>query len=171
MNKSRQLAEKVEAQLAASIVELPTRGVKRAGFKVLHSMAMPSILVEFGYTSNFPDSEILKNYNCRTRMAQAVYLGARDFLLGRIEDGIDTSYLDYIKTAEARKKALALKKKSRPQKAAKTTKTRKYKVKSGDTLSQIASKNGISLSALLKLNKFSEKHLIKTGNTILLPAK
>ena len=72
MNKSRQLAEKVEAQLVASVVELTSRGVKRAGFKVLHSMAMPSILVEFGYVSNFNDAEILKNYTARTRLAQGL---------------------------------------------------------------------------------------------------
>lgn len=173
MNKSRQLAEKTEAQLAASIVGLPTRGVKRAGFKVLHSMAMPSILVEFGYTSNYQDSEILKNYTCRTRMAQAVYLGVRDFLLGRIEEGIDTDYLDYIKTAAARKAQQAFQRQK--NKAAKSksngNKARSYRVKSGDTLSGIASKHGVSLVKLKKANKLSNKSLVKTGQTIVIPAK
>lgn len=177
MNKSRQLAEKTEAQLGASIVEMPSRGVKRAGFKVLHSMAMPSILVEFGYTSNYQDSEILKNYTSRTKMAQAVYLGARDFLLGRIEEGIDTDYLAYIKTAAAEKaKKAFLRQKNKAAKAKqKSTKSAKnggkYKVKAGDTLSGIASKHGVSISSLQKANKFSDKHMIKAGQTIIIPAK
>lgn len=178
MNKSRQLAEKVETQLAASVVQLPSRGVKRAGFKVLHSMAMPSILVEFGYVSNFQDAEILKNYTARTRLAQGVYFGLRDFLLGHIEEGLDTSYLDYIQTAAAerarqaalRKKAAESKKKSGGKKA-KTGKAGTYKVKSGDTLSGIAAKHGVSVSQLLKANNFSDKHLIKSGQTIKIPGK
>lgn len=179
MNKSRQLAEKTEAQLAASIVGLPSRGVKRAGFKVLHSMAMPSILVEFGYTSNYQDSEILKNYTCRTRMAQAVYLGVRDFLLVPIEEGIDTDYLEYIKTAAARKAQLAIQRQKNKEAKAKAKANKKsgknkagsYKVKSGDTLSGIASKLGVSLGSLKKANKFSDKSIVKTGQVIVVPAK
>ncbi len=172
MNKSRQLAEKVEAQLGASVIELPSRGVKRAGFKVLHSMAMPSVLVEFGYVSNLGDAEILKNYTARTRLAQGLYFGVRDFLLGHIEEGYDTAYLDFIKTAaaeRARKTALR-----RTQAAAKTPakgKTRTYKVKSGDTLSGIASRHGVSTAAIAKANKLSSKQVIKAGQTLIIPAK
>ncbi len=172
MNKSRQLAEKVEAQLGASVIELPSRGVKRAGFKVLHSMAMPSVLVEFGYVSNLGDAEILKNYTARTRLAQGLYFGVRDFLLGHIEEGYDTAYLDFIKTAaaeRARKTALR-----RTQAAAKTparSKTRTYKVKSGDTLSGIASRHGVSTAAIAKANKLSSKQVIKAGQTLIIPAK
>ncbi len=171
MNKSRQLAEKVEVQLGASVVELPSRGVKRAGFKVLHSMAMPSILVEFGYTSNLQDAAVLKDYNSRTRMAQGVYLGVRDFLLNPIEEGYDNSYLEYIRTAEARKKALAVKKKLAKEKSARERKkARTYKVKAGDSLSQIASRHKVPLAAILKLNNFNSKHMIKVGETVLIPA-
>jgi N-acetylmuramoyl-L-alanine amidase len=172
MNKSRQLAEKVEMQLGASIVELPSRGVKRAGFKVLHSMAMPSILVEFGYTSNLQDVEILKNYTGRTKMAQAVYLGVRDFLLNPIQEGYDTDYLDYIKTAEARKKAQAAQKKLAQERKDKARKSAtKYKVQSGDSLSKIAAKNKVPLASILKLNNFTSRHIIKAGDMILIPGK
>lgn len=172
MNKSRQLAERVEMQLAASVVELPSRGVKRAGFKVLHSMAMPSVLVEFGYTSNLSDVKILKNYNARTRMAQGVYLGVRDFLLNPIQEGLDTSYLEYFKTAEARKKSLAARRKAaQAKKAASKKKAARYKVKAGDTLSQIAVKHRVPLARLLNLNGISSKHIIKVGDIILIPAK
>ncbi|HAE40105.1 MAG TPA: hypothetical protein DCG57_15960 [Candidatus Riflebacteria bacterium] len=172
MNKSRQLAERVELQLGASVVELPSRGVKRAGFKVLHSMAMPSILVEFGYTSNLADAEVLKNYNARTRMAQAVYMGVRDFLLNPIEEGIDTSYLEFIRTSEANKKVVAKKTAAaQAKKAASKTNAEKYKVKSGDSLSKIAANKKIPLARLLNFNNISSKHVIKVGDTLLIPPK
>lgn len=172
MNKSRQLAEKVELQLGSAIVNMPSRGVKRAGFKVLHSMNMPSILVEFGYTSNLQDVAILKDYTYRTKMAQALYMGVRDFLLNPIEEGYDTEYLQYIKTADARKKSLAEQKKAAQKKReqAKNAAT-KYKVRSGDSLSGIASKNRVPLASILKLNKINSKHVIKIGEIILIPAK
>ncbi len=172
MNKSRQLAERVEVQLGASVVELPSRGVKRAGFKVLHSMAMPSILVEFGYTSNLQDATILKNYNARTRMAQGIYLGVRDFLLNPIQEGLDTSYLDYIRTAEANKKALAERqKKAKAKKAESKKNASRYRVKAGDTLSKIAVQHKVPLARLLNLNNIGSKHVIKVGDTILIPAR
>ena len=175
MNRSRQLAEKVEAQISASVVELPSRGVKRAGFKVLHSMAMPSILVEFGYVSNQQDAEILKNYNARTRLAQGLYFGVRDFLLGHIEEGLDTSYLEYIQTAAAeRARQAALRKKAaESKKNSKSTskKPKTYKVKQGDTLSGIAARHGVTVSQISKANRFSDKHMIKAGQTIIIPGR
>jgi len=172
MNKSRQLAERIDVQLGASVTELPSRGVKRAGFKVLHSMAMPSVLVEFGYTSNLQDAAILKNYNAKTRMAQGVYLGVRDFLLNPIQEGLDTSYLDYIRTEEAaRKTAAARRKAAQAKKAESKSKARRYQVKAGDTLSKIAVQHKVPLARLLNLNNISSKHVIKAGDTILIPAK
>ncbi|GAB4273352.1 MAG: N-acetylmuramoyl-L-alanine amidase AmiB [Candidatus Rifleibacteriota bacterium] len=172
MFKSRQLAEKVESRLSGSVSGLPSRGVKRAGFKVLHSMAMPSILVEFAYTSNPEDAKILKNYTYRTRMAQAVYLGIRDFLLGNIEEGIDTTYLAYIKQAEERKAKLARAREARRKKLERDRKrARKHSVRKGETLSGIAAKYNVSLKSLLKLNGFSSKHIIKIGDIVLIPRK
>lgn len=172
MFKSRQLAEKVESRMAGAVTSLPSRGVKRAGFKVLHSMAMPSVLLEFGYTSNLSDVKVLKNYTYRTRLAQAVYLGLRDFLLGNIEEGIDTTYLSYIKQAEERKKKLARAAAARAKRKENEKKrARKHKVVRGDTLSGIAARYRVSLSKLLQLNGFSKKHIIKVGDIVLVPAK
>lgn len=172
MFKSRQLAEKVELRLANSVENLPSRGVKRAGFKVLHSMAMPSVLVEFGYTSNLYDVNILKNYTYRTRMAQAVYLGIRDFLLGSIEEGIDTTYLSYIQQAESRKASLRRAEEARKKKLENAKKkAKKHSVIKGDTLSGIAAKYKVSLAQLKQLNGFKSNHIIKIGDTVLIPGK
>ncbi len=172
MNHSRQLAEKVDLQMGSAVASLPSRGVKRAGFKVLHSMAMPSVLLEFGYTSNIQDVAVLKNYTARTRLAQSVYKGIRDFLLNPVEDGYDISYLEYIRNEEARKKSIKARRATAAAKKAQARKTaRKHKVKSGDTLSGIAARYKVPLARIIQLNGITSKHVIKIGETILIPAK
>jgi LysM repeat protein len=46
-----------------------------------------------------------------------------------------------------------------------------YRVVKGDTLYSIARTNGITLQALLDLNKFSSSHVIKAGDVIKVPVK
>jgi LysM repeat protein len=46
-----------------------------------------------------------------------------------------------------------------------------YRVVKGDTLYSIARTNGITLQALLDINKFSSSHVIKAGDVIKVPAK
>jgi N-acetylmuramoyl-L-alanine amidase len=170
MFKSEQLASKVETRLNKSVSSLPSRGVKRAGFKVLHSMAMPSVLVEFGYTSNRSDVKILKNYTYRTKLAQGLYLGVRDFLLNKIKEGYDKSYIAYINKKEkaklraAKRRASAAKRRKKAKKRA-----RKYKVRRGDTLSGLAKKYKVSVTKICKLNKFSSRHMLKIGQIIYIP--
>lgn len=177
MYKSRFLAEKTEAKLSETIKGLPSRGVKRAGFKVLHSLAMPSILVEFGYVSNSADAAILKNNVNRSKLAQGIYAGVADFLLSEIKDGIDEDYIAYCVQADARKAAAEKAERLRKEKAAKQAKLKKaktnstYKVKAGDTLSKIASVKGISLNSLLKANALSLNSVIKIGQVLKIPEK
>ncbi len=172
MFQSHKLAEKIESRLKQSVKSMPSRGVKRAGFKVLHSMAMPSILVEFGYTSNLQDSKILKNYTYRTRLAQGVYLGVKDFLSGNIEKGVDQTYLAYIQKQESlkksreKRKALAKEKLERAKKRA-----RKYKIRKGDYLAKIAKKFKVSISSICYLNGISTKSTLIAGKTLLIPRR
>lgn len=172
MFQSRQLANKVERRLRTSVKNLASRGVKRAGFRVLHSMNMPSILVEYGYTSNYYDSKILKNYTSKTKLARATYLGIRDFLLGNIETGIDSSYYEYIKRQEKLKKRKIRNRrraKIRLKKARRRAK--KYKVRRGDCLSTIAKKFRTKMSTIRYLNQFSRKHKLKAGVKIYVPRR
>ena len=46
-----------------------------------------------------------------------------------------------------------------------------YTVKSGDTLSAIASRNGVTVAALAAANKISNANLIRVGQTLTIPAK
>jgi N-acetylmuramoyl-L-alanine amidase len=187
MFKSGQFAEKVEARLANSVPGLISRGVKRAGFKVLHSMTMPSILVEYGYISNPIDVQLLRQPQVKNRLAQATYLGVRDFLEGIVRDGVDTSYFEYLQQVEeskrlaalrkaeaAKKRALAGKNKkgaSHPKGAAAKSQAKSYKVKAGDTLSGIAKSFGVSTDALAKANKRTTKTHVRVGETLVIPGK
>ena len=181
MDQSRQLAEKIEIKLARAVPNLESRGVKRAGFRVLHSLNMPSVLVEYGYTSNKLDSAILKDYTSRTKLAQSLYAGISNFLQTKVEGGIDAEYLEYYKAmnakkarleAEKKRKAAAAKnKKATNTKSAKKGVTKKYTVKHGDTLSAIAQKYGVTVQAIKNANKMKKSDVIKSGQVLIIPAK
>ena len=55
------------------------RGVKQAGFWVLHAVAMPSILIEAGFISNPEEEEYLNTEEGITYMASAMYRAFRDY--------------------------------------------------------------------------------------------
>jgi len=170
MFKSRQLAEKVGARMARAVPGLYLRGVKRAGFKVLHSMAMPSILVELGYMSNPNDAAILKNAEAQKRLSQAIYSGVRDFLEGKIQEGYDVSYFQYFQQVEAAKRAQAEKQRIAKERRAKVlARSRPYKTKKGDTVASIAGKFKVKVAELRELNNFGKKRQLKAGETIRIP--
>lgn len=181
MYKSSILAQKTEARLSNAVESLISRGVKRAGFKVLHSINIPSILVEFGYISNKNDNEALKNEQNRSKLAYSVYAGIADFLTTKISDGKDDEYKSYRIAEEKRKKAEAIKKakaaelakkKAAEKKAAeKKAKATTYTVKAGDTLSKISRKQNVLLSSLLKANSLKEDSIIQVGQTLKIPVK
>lgn len=161
MYKSRQLAEKVEVALANSGTGLPSRGVRRAGFKVLRSLTMPSILVEYGYTSQLSDVQILLDFNARSKLAYATYLGIRAFLEGHIEEGKDDSYLEYLSQLAS----------TRKRQARRASVARTYKVLPGDSLSSVAKKFKVNFNRLLSINKFNRNRHLKIGETIKIPGR
>ena len=173
MDQSRQLAEKIEYKLARAIPNLQSRGVKRAGFRVLHSLNMPSVLVEYGYTSNKLDSNILKDYTCRTKLAQSLYAGISNFLQTKVEGGIDAEYLEYYRAMNIKKAKLEAdkKKKAAAKKKAASKTPKKYTVKHGDTLSAIAQKYGVTVQSIKTANKMKKADVIKSGQVLIIPAK
>ncbi|MBF0546166.1 MAG: N-acetylmuramoyl-L-alanine amidase [Candidatus Riflebacteria bacterium] len=171
MFKSRQLAEKMSRRLAYSNPGLPNAGVKRAGFKVLHSVALPSILVELGYTSNNQDAWYLKDQNGQMRLAQGVYLGVRDFLEGRIQEGFDTNYLQYAMNVESAKRAEAERsRRARERRASLLRNSKIYKVKKGETLKTVASKFNVGVSTLSEVNNLGKRKKLKAGEVIRIPS-
>ena len=48
--------------------------------------------------------------------------------------------------------------------------SKEYKIKRGDTLSEIAQREGLKVSDLVKINKIKDKHHIVEGETLIIPA-
>lgn len=72
LNNSILLADKVQKNLVNSTSRL-NRGVKQAGFWVLWSVSMPSILIEMGFLSNPDDEKYLASDKNKASVADAVY--------------------------------------------------------------------------------------------------
>lgn len=78
LNYSNRFAKIVETEMIKG-TKLPSRGVFQAGFWVLLSASMPSILVECGYLSNKSDEEYLKSETGQTDIAKSVFKAIRYF--------------------------------------------------------------------------------------------
>lgn len=56
-----------------------TRGVKQAGFVVLHQTYMPSILIEIGFLSNKDEEDFLRKKSGQKKIAKAIALGIKKY--------------------------------------------------------------------------------------------
>jgi N-acetylmuramoyl-L-alanine amidase len=71
LEQSISFAEKVEKNMA-SVAKRRSRGVKQAGFLVLHQTTMPSVLVETGFLTNAIDEKYLKTENGQRQIAASI---------------------------------------------------------------------------------------------------
>ena len=71
LDRSTKLAAKVQRNLLVA-TSFPDRKVRQGGFWVLHAVAMPSILIEFGFVSNLKEEAVLMNAESQKKMAEAV---------------------------------------------------------------------------------------------------
>ncbi len=58
-----------------------SRGVRQAGFIVLHQTAMPSVLVELGYLTNPTEEKFLKTEQGHVYLASAIYRAFKEYKL------------------------------------------------------------------------------------------
>lgn len=126
------------------VARLHKKKVEQAGFLVLKSPDIPSLLIETGFISNPTEASRLSNGNYQQRMAQAIYSG----LIGYFNDHPPAGT------------ALA---------AAKNTRIRSYVIARGDTLSGIAQRYNTSVKRILSYNKMRSS-TIKVGQKIMIPA-
>lgn len=59
--------------------EIPSRGVKQAGFYVLVGASMPGVLIETGFLSNPKDEAILKSKKGQQNIANSIYQAIKKF--------------------------------------------------------------------------------------------
>jgi N-acetylmuramoyl-L-alanine amidase len=117
------------------------RYVERANFVVLRSPDVPSVLVETGFISNPDEERKLNDPKHRVRLAEAVKLGIRDYFHAAPPPGT------WI---------------------AANVKTRAHVVARGETLSEIASRHGVSVSKIRKVNAL-DSDMVRVGAVLKIP--
>ncbi len=132
------------------ITPLHKRRVEQAGFMVLKSPDIPSILVETGFISNPGEAKKLVTKSHQQALARAMHTGIRDYFHRYPPPGTRLAALKAGGKLQAHRPA-------------------EHTVSRGDTLSIIASRYGISVSSLRDANNLrSDK--IQLGQTLKVPA-
>jgi N-acetylmuramoyl-L-alanine amidase len=143
LDNSLKLGSKVLRRVDG-IAKLHKKSVEQAGFAVLKSPDIPSILVETGFISNPAESKLLASRSYQKKMARAIHAGIREWFLAHPPSGT----------------LIAWQKNEAGQ---------QYTIARGDTLSGIAHRFNISLNDLKSHNGISGSN-IRVGQTLLIPA-
>ncbi len=142
---SLEVGDSVMAQLA-SIGEVHRRKVQQAGFLVLKSPDVPSILVELAYISNPAEEKRLIDRSHQAKLADAILAGVRN----------------YFYTNPPADSRIAMEVGRNPARQL------RHVIERGDTLSEIAERYNVSLSAIRAANKISGNK-IRVGQTLQIP--
>ncbi|OUR68675.1 N-acetylmuramoyl-L-alanine amidase [Cycloclasticus sp. 46_83_sub15_T18] len=148
LDLSQSATEDASARMATEVLKnlkglghMHKKQVQRAGFMVLKSPDIPSILVETAFISNRKEEAKLRRPSHQLKLAKAILNGVKSYL--------STQHLP-----------------STPRKQrAKSS----YKIKKGDTLSAIAKRYRVSLNSLKKLNAMRNSK-IRIGQVIRIPS-
>lgn len=128
------------------VTKLHKRQVEKAGFVVLKSPDIPSILVETGFISNPTEAKNLNSKRHQRKLAKAIFNGVNKYFSKTPPPG---TYL-------------AWQRQQRNQ-------IKEYRIASGDTLSGIAAENNISMAKLKKMNRLKSDK-IRIGQVLRVPA-
>ncbi|AZZ90800.1 AMIN domain-containing protein [Hahella sp. KA22] len=132
----------------SGVSRLHKKRVEQAGFVVLKSPDIPSILVETGFISNPSEAQRLKTSKYQKKIATAIYGGLQKYFVDAPPPGT----------------LLAWQKQSGQGKVGQT-----YVIEKGDTLSSIAQRNNISLNDLMNHNGLTTESL-RIGQVLMIPA-
>lgn len=145
---SYQVAKKIHSNMA-KFAKMHKPNVEKAGFLVLKSPDMPSILVETGFISNPDEERKLRTRAYQKKMARAIFNGIKAFFWSQ-----PPAYT-------------LIDQKKNGTKSVASEKT--YRVVKGDSLSRIASRHGVSIAKLRKANGLKGDN-IRIGQTLQIPA-
>ncbi|MGB0733597.1 MAG: N-acetylmuramoyl-L-alanine amidase [Pontibacterium sp.] len=140
---SRDVADNIHNNLA-KFAKMHKKHTERAGFVVLKSPDIPSVLVETGFISNPQEERLLKTKSYQRKMAKAVY------------DGV----IAHFKRKPPMMSYVAHQVSKEPV---------TYKVAPGDTLSLIAVRNGVDVAAIRKANALNSD-VIRVGQVLKIPS-
>lgn len=127
-----------------SFARLHKKQVEQAGFAVLKSPDVPSILVETGFISNPDEARKLATKSYRQRMARAIHRGIVDWFRAHPPTG---SLLAYQREQG----------------------DREYKIARGDTLSGIAQRFNVTVASLKQYNSLQNSRIL-VGQTLRIPS-
>ncbi|MDG2375732.1 MAG: N-acetylmuramoyl-L-alanine amidase [Woeseiaceae bacterium] len=130
----------------ARIGKVHRRTVQQAGFLVLKSPDVPSILVETAYISNPDEERLLRSRTHQDKLAMAVLAGIRN----------------YFHENPPPNTLIAMNQKRRP------TQQVSHVITLGDTLSEIAERYNVSMSAIRTTNQLSSD-IVRIGQTLKIP--
>ncbi|WP_394184006.1 N-acetylmuramoyl-L-alanine amidase [Marinomonas posidonica] len=141
---SLNIGESVLGQMKG-VAKLHKNSVQQAGFVVLKSPDIPSILIETGFVSNKTEAKNLSSRTYRVKLAASISKGVIEYFTKNAPEGTlvawkQKKHSDYV-----------------------------YTVSKGDTLSQIARRNQVSLAVLRKANKL-KNDVIWVGQKLVIPA-
>lgn len=128
-----------------NVAVLHKGSVQQAGFVVLKSPDIPSILIETGFVSNKTEAKNLSSRAYRVKLAASISKGVIEYFTKNAPDGTlvawkQQKHSDYV-----------------------------YTVSKGDTLSEIARRNQVSLPTLRQANNLSND-VIWIGQKLVIPA-
>lgn len=164
LNSSLQVGDMVLKSMG-KVARLHKARVEQAGFAVLKSPDVPSILVETGFISNPREAQQLNTSGYRSQLANAVFSGVKGYFLRYPPAG---SYVAALKEGNARPQVAA----GGAGRAASAGggPAQTYVISRGDTLSGIAKRHNVSVNELLALNNLASSNVIKVGQKIKVPA-
>ena len=128
-----------------SVTHLHSSHVESAGFAVLKSPDVPSLLIETGFITNPSEARKLNSLSHRTKLAKAIFKGIDSYFSAKPPAG---SFLAWKKDGGG---------------------VVKYTIASGDTLSSIAKRYKVSIATIKKQNNLSGS-AIRIGQTLIIPA-
>ncbi|MCG6965672.1 MAG: N-acetylmuramoyl-L-alanine amidase [Chromatiaceae bacterium] len=135
-------ADKVYGELRR-VGKIHGRRVQQAGFMVLKSPDVPSMLVETGFISNPDEERNLRDPDYQERLAKAIMSGVKRFFNDAPPPG--TMLAERQRT------------------------TTKHVIAKGDTLSEIADRYQVSLGSLRRQNDIRSENLIRVGQVLVIP--
>ena len=124
---------------------LHSERVEQAGFVVLKSPDIPSLLVETGFISNPEEARLLRSQRHQNRLAEAIFEGF----------GLTWSRAPPPGTLLAARQA-------------QQADAPRYKIRRGDTLSTIAARYGIDTARLKSANNLASDR-IRVGQVLVIP--
>jgi N-acetylmuramoyl-L-alanine amidase len=144
LSSSLELGDSVLTEMK-SMTKLHKSKVEQAGFAVLKSPDIPSILIETGYISNPQEARKLNSRSHQKKLSMAIFQGIRKYVESNPPPG---SYLAWKKQGERTRLS--------------------HVIERGDTLSTIAQKYRVSTNKLKKENKL-RTDVIRIGQVLQIP--